>query len=217
LIGELQNCFRIHLSELYQDYTNYIENKEILRLEEFDFDALIKTDTLLSYKGVQATNIVFSEGWRSVFNPFFEGVDFTPSKGELLIVKIPDLDLKKAYKKKIFITPLHDDIYWVGATSEWDNLDPSKTESKRTFLVNELQSIVQLPFTIESHLSGMRPSTKDRRPILGTCKSDARIHIFNGMGTKGSSLAPYFSEVFLSYLLDNVKLDDVVDVNRFYD
>ena len=54
---------------------------------------------------------------QSVFN--FLPLDGT--KGELLLVRIPDLKLNKIIKSNVFIIPLGNDVYKVGATYDWQD------------------------------------------------------------------------------------------------
>jgi glycine oxidase len=44
---------------------------------------------------------------------------------------------------------------------------------------------------------------------------DDRLIIFNGLGTKGVSLAPYFSDILVRQLENGVPLTKEVDVTRF--
>jgi len=217
LIGELQDCFKISLNDLQQDYLGLIESEGTLFNETFDYNALEFLDTHISYKGMKFKKVVFSEGWKVLDNPFFENTPFSPSKGELLLVEIPGLKLRKAFKKSMFITPLINDLYWVGATYEWQNFDPTPTETMKKRVLKAFEEMIQIPYTIKQHLSGIRPSSKDRRPVIGPSAVDSRVFTFNGMGTKGSSLAPYFSKVLFDHMYDNKLIPKEVHLDRFTD
>ena len=56
----------------------------------------------------------------------------------------------------------------------------------------------------------------DRRPVIGCHPEEDRVAIFNGLGTKGVSLAPYFSDLFAQHLVENRQLCSEVDVRRFF-
>jgi hypothetical protein len=55
----------------------------------------------------------------------------------------------------------------------------------------------------------------ERRPFVGLHPNCAAVGIFNGMGTKGCSLAPYFANQFTQYFLNNIAIDELADVKRF--
>ena len=64
-------------------------------------------------------------------------------------------------------------------------------------------------------MAGVRPTVSDRRPLLGTHPSQKNAHIFNGLGTKGVMIAPYYSAHLINHLIDGVELEKEVDIGRF--
>ncbi|MEL7021711.1 MAG: hypothetical protein AAGK47_08885, partial [Bacteroidota bacterium] len=60
-----------------------------------------------------------------------------------------------------------------------------------------------------------RPTVKDRRPFLGKHPDFSRLAIFNGLGTKGASLGPYFAQQMTNHLLQQTALEPDVDITRF--
>ncbi|MDA9774116.1 FAD-dependent oxidoreductase [Saprospiraceae bacterium] len=215
LIGELQNCFKIHLNDLQKDYHNYLETQELISYEMFDYNQCLKVADCFKYKNISARTVIFADGWKVLDNPFFSNDPFSPAKGELLIIKIPDLKLNKAYKKSSFITPLGNDLYWVGATYEWQNYDTSPTEKMKSRILKHFHEMIDTPYEIVHHLTGIRPSSKDRRPVIGESSSHQGIFTFNGMGTKGSSLAPLFSKMLIEHIFENKEIMEEVDIKRY--
>jgi glycine oxidase len=61
----------------------------------------------------------------------------------------------------------------------------------------------------------MRPTTHDRRPILGAHPKHPSVIIFNGLGTKGVSLAPHFSKVLAEWLENSQPINKEVDIHRY--
>ena len=72
-----------------------------------------------------------------------------------------------------------------------------------------------LPFEIIDHQAGIRPTVKDRRPLLGVHPAHHQLAIFNGMGTKGVMLAPYFANHLVNHLENDDKLLPEIDIVRF--
>jgi glycine oxidase len=61
--------------------------------------------------------------------------------------------------------------------------------------------------------SGVRPTSRDRRPILGrTAPHEA---VFNGLGSRGVLLAPWCARHLAAHLFDGAPLDPEVDAARF--
>lgn len=215
LIGELENCYRIRTGELQKDYVSHLEVADSISIADFDFDKLIISPSI-TYEGVEAKHVFFAEGWRVVNNPYFQIPAFSPTKGELLIVKAPSLKLTKAYKKDMFITPLGDDLYWCGATSEWNELSIEISEKMQTRLLDFVAKTIKVPYEIVQRKTGIRPASKNRKPVLGTHPHYDNVHIFNGMGTKGSSLAPYFSNLLVDYIEGKTEIPAELDAKRYF-
>jgi glycine/D-amino acid oxidase-like deaminating enzyme len=74
---------------------------------------------------------------------------------------------------------------------------------------------VKDPFAIVDHLAALRPATLERRPFIGLHPLHPAVGIFNGMGTKGCSLAPYFARQLVNLLVDNTPVQADADVQRF--
>ena len=106
-------------------------------------------------------------------------------------------------------------LYYIGATHEWKFDDALPSEKGKNQLLESLSAVLNLPFKIVEHKAAIRPTVKDRRPFIGFHPKNSIVGIFNGMGTKGISLAPYFAKHFTENLLQQKPLLKEVDINRF--
>ena len=66
------------------------------------------------------------------------------------------------------------------------------------------------------HKAGVRPTVSDRRPLIGLHPENKQLAVFNGMGTKGVMIAPYFADQLVNLLLNNKSLSEEVDITRFW-
>ncbi len=164
-------------------------------------------------------SIIFCEGYRGQENPFFPDLPWQLAKGEALLIRFEDEQLANAIeemlKKTMTLVPVGDNLFWAGGSYQWHfpNLMPS--ESEKTFILNHLKEMLAAPFEIVGHVAGVRPTVKDRRPFIGQSRVNSDIFIFNGLGTKGALLAPYWAEHFAAHILEGKQLDAAVDVRRF--
>ena len=219
---EIKNAAQVNLPALVAHFRHTFKTNNILLTDNFDTAKLdISTDKII-YKDVHASKIIFCEGIGGAKNPFFKHLPFNPDKGELLLVKIPNLDLSQIFKNKMTIVPLHDteggnkDLYWVGATNVWTFDNDLPNEATKELIINELKNTISIPFEVVAHQAAIRPTVKDRRPFIG-CASQQypNIYIFNGFGTKGASLVPFWASHFVGHLLHHTPIDKEVDVKRF--
>ena len=63
--------------------------------------------------------------------------------------------------------------------------------------------------------AAIRPNVADRRPLLGRHPEHERLFLFNGMGSKGVMLAPYFAKQLVGHIYTNGPIEPEADLNRF--
>ena len=213
--GEVAHCAQVNLPLLVDTFRSNLKDKNTLLEEPFDFQQLVITTKGVRYKGHSAPQIIFSEGHQAIRNPYFNYLPFGGAKGEVLIIKTEAVEFEKILKHRVFITPLGDQTYWIGAAYDWKYQDDLPTEAGRSFLINRLNDFLKVPYKIIEHRAAIRPTVKDRRPFLGQHPQFAPLYIFNGLGTKGASLGPFWANEMVKYLIDGKALDKAVDIARF--
>jgi len=172
---------------------------------------LVLNETGVTYKDFSASKIIFCDGVEAQNNPYWETLPFLPSKGEILTIKA-DMNLSHILNRKIFILPVGENLFKVGSTYSWKFENASPTEAAKAELITQLKSIIKIPFEVIDHTAAIRPTVKDRRPMIGLHKHYAQVGIFNGLGTKGCLLAPFFADHFAGYLSGKNELMEEVDV-----
>ncbi len=162
----------------------------------------------------EADVAVFCEGVGVFANPWFDWVPVKPLKGEMLAVRgkfLRDVIVNRG----VYMVPGASDIWHVGATYEREFESPAPTEEGRRVLEERLRALTPVPYEVVDQKAGVRPSTPDRRPLIGTHPEHSNLLIFNGMGTKGVSLAPYFSAEIVAWFQKEKQLPGPVDITRY--
>ena len=167
------------------------------------------------YHSTNADKIIFCNGNEALKSTFFSRLPFRPLKGETIEVRI-DQEFDVIYNRGVYIVPAGKTGYYkVGATNNPRDISTSVTELARKELNDKLLELLKVPFEITNQDWGIRPSTADRRPFLGCYPEEKKVVIFNGLGTKGVSLAPYFASQLSNWLSEKGEIDSEVDINRF--
>jgi len=213
-IGSI-NGYQIDVPKFVKVMHDSFTNAGVLENAEFDYNGLLFEGDQVAYKSEWYDAVVFCEGWSGELNPFFNYLPFNRSKGEILIIKVPNEKFTQVYKNGLFIAPLDNDLYWVGASNKWHTVDIQPTTEKRLELIEKLERMLKVPYQIIEHKAAIRPTVRDRRPFLGQHPEIDNLFIFNGLGTKGASLAPYWSKVMIEFMLYQKQLPSVVDIRRF--
>jgi glycine/D-amino acid oxidase-like deaminating enzyme len=213
--GEVLHTGYLDTDVFLNAYQAYLKAQDILVSDAFRYEKLQIADEIISYEHLQAKHIVFAEGFGMHANPYFKNLPLDGTKGELFIIKAPDLNLDVIINTSIFILPLGDNLFKVGATYNWQDKTDLPTEEGKTELVERIREILQCEFEIVSHFAGVRPTVKDRRPLLGTHPSHKNMHILNGLGTRGVMLAPAMALDLFNYIENKKPLDKSVDIQRY--
>lgn len=189
--------------------------KEDLVEEKFNYDELIVSETI-SYKNIKAKYIVFADGYLIKNNPFFNYVPFKPAKGEVLTITSKDLNIgDQIINKNAFLMQLKKDTFKLGATYNWDDLNDETSEKALNELKERFTKISGSDLSVIDQQAGVRPSVIDRRPVIGPHPGHKNIFLFNGFGTKGVMLAPYFAKKLVNFIKFKEPLNEEADVARF--
>jgi glycine oxidase len=213
--GEVMYSGFVDTTLLLVSYKNYLLSIDSYLEETFEHDKLILNTNSIQYKNLCAKQIVFAEGYGMLSNPFFSTLPLDGAKGELLLIKAPNLKLEVVVKTGIFILPLGNDIYKVGATYNWEDKTNTPTQAAKEELITDLKELIQCDFEIIDHLAGIRPTVKDRRPMLGTHPIHKNMYLLNGLGTRGVMLAPAMAKMLFEFIEHKTELNSYVDIKRF--
>ncbi|WNJ21385.1 FAD-binding oxidoreductase [Pontibacter sp. G13] len=161
------------------------------------YDQIDLAQKQISLGGIQERfdEIVFCEGPRLNDNPFFPQVEVIPNKGEILRIEAPDLELPFVLSKKVYVISHDDHTFIVGSNYENHPPHTDPTEAAKEEISSHLQKAIRVPFRVVDQWAGIRPTTKNRRPIIGTHGQYPYAHILGGFGTKGMLLSAHFSRV----------------------
>ncbi|QDO92766.1 FAD-binding oxidoreductase [Formosa sediminum] len=214
--GEVFDSGRIDTAQLISAYKIYLQKQEELDTSDFQYNTLKIENSGFIYNTVKAKHIVFAEGFGIKKNPFFNILPMVGAKGELLVIHAPDLKMSCILKTSVFLIPLGDDLYKVGATYQWTDKTDETTEAGKTELLDKLKSFLKCDFTVVKHLAGVRPTVKDRRPIVGEHLEHKHMYVLNGLGTRGVLIGPYVAKQLYNVIEHGGNLDPDINITRFY-
>lgn len=215
-IGTISSCYIVNLRNLLSAWRQHMLQRNALIDAVFNHSLLQLTHDGIKYGDVTATHIIFCDGVASATSPWFEMLPWSKDKGEALLVAIPGLPRNHMYKHGISIVPWgYEDLFWVGASHDWKYTTTEPTEAFRKSVTERLDYFLRLPYEIVDHTVALRPANFDRKPFIGLHPVHRQIGIFNGMGGKGCSQAPYFAGQFCDSLTNGSPLMPDVSIERY--
>ena len=193
-----------------------LEAASCLIEKDFEYqDLQIEQDKVI-WNGASYRYVVFCEGVKAMHNPYFRNFPLAPNKGEILTLSIPGYPLQEIISKGVFLLPKKTGEFQLGSTYRWafEHDEPERAGAEE--LIAKFSKWFIPAFQEVKLESGIRPATRDRRPLLGFLDKNPALLIFNGLGTKGVSLAPYWANELAQFILHQKELDPEVDIRRFY-
>lgn len=180
----------------------------------FDLDHRIVS---LQESKLSFDHLIFAEGYKMTVNPWLKEIRIIPNKGEILLLHAPEWQLPFALSRKIYLVHTGAHRYLCGSTyrNQFDTLDP--TAEGREEIMSHLKKAIKGNFEVVDHWAGVRPTTPNRRPIVGTLPSFPHIHVLGGFGTKGMLLAPFTSRLLAQSIFDGVdEIPKEARLDRFF-
>lgn len=212
--GAVLGTGQIETKELLLGYRESIIAEDRLLSEDFQYNLLQQKENTVVYKDFTASKIIFAEGAKVIENPFFPKHALVGNKGEYLVVKAPDLKMDALLKGPVYVIPIGNDTYKVGATYSRDDYSLNPTESAKEEILSKLKTFVNCSFEVISQTAGVRPTTRDHRPLLGAWEEHSNLIFFNGLGSRGFLMAPLLAEILYGHLEENVGLSKEMDIRR---
>jgi len=212
--GRVNQSARLNVNGFFTGIFDFLEKRSQLIKEKFDYS---KVDPEASvYKELNFKKIIFCEGMGVKENPFFSGIPVNANKGHHIKVKLSkSLALNITIKKKHFLFPLENDLYFYGGTYDREQLHSHIDDSAVEQLTNGLAEFYPYDFEIKEVNFGFRPTVKDRRPIIGQHSEHSNMYVFNGLGARGILNGCYFSKVLYDCIENDSPLPPEVNPERF--
>ncbi|MCQ8106392.1 FAD-binding oxidoreductase [Methylomonas sp. SURF-2] len=215
---------------LWQRQTGYLQTGLLLsrlreffianasyRRDSFDYDGLMLRPEL-AWREFTPRHLVFCEGHHGRQNPWFGGLPFQPAKGEILSCRGPLNRPEHIINFGHWLIPTETQHFKLGATFEPGITDTQPSARARRVLLQSLTAVLPDLQVVEvlSQQAGIRPTTLDKQPFVGSHPRHANLHIFNGFGAKGSLAIPWHAERFVAALRRQALPPASANIQRYY-
>lgn len=211
--GTIEHAYYVSTVTFMDQAYRFLESEKCIYYEEVkysDFNPITTT-----YKEESFEKIFFCQGYNNIENPWFNYLPIQCTKGETLTLHSDKLPENESLNLKCFVLPIGNKKFKIGATYDWNTTDLTTTEKARLQIEGHFTSLTNDHYTIIDQKAGIRPTVKDRRPLLGTHPNYSNLVLFNGLGTKGYMMAPLLAHELIEHVFNNQPLDSEVSIKRF--
>jgi glycine/D-amino acid oxidase-like deaminating enzyme len=210
--GRVKGSAYVSPVDFVEQTKKWFDQRNGLIVEEFVYNNL--DPVKLTYNGNQYDRVIFCEGVEVIHNPWFNDLQVNHTKGETLTIRSHEIPQVESLNRKCFVLPLRDQIFRVGATYTWNTYESMITDEARKELREKLAILTDASYDVIDQNAGVRPTTMDRRPLIGQHEVFSGLYVMNGLGTKGYMIAPLIAKELCDHLLYGKPLNPEVDLKR---
>jgi glycine oxidase len=202
---------------LLDSLEDYFRQRGCLREARLDYAELQIDGGTVRWRDIEAGRVIFCEGYLGSENPWFNWLPFQPAKGEILTLQSEAPLPVEIINSEKWLLPTGGGKFKLGATYQWVPIDVEPTEEGKRVLLEALPQILATPppVRLRHHGAGVRPATQDRMPFIGLHPQQPGLAIFNGFGSKGSLMIPWYANCLVRHLEKGEKLPPEADIARF--
>jgi glycine/D-amino acid oxidase-like deaminating enzyme len=177
-------------------------------------DILVRSNTIEVPKlEIRASTFILCQGHSSIDNPWFPSLPLVPAQGDILTLRISDFFEMRTIHRNLWITPANHDgndpvspQYLVGSTYRWHVLDGLPSPDARQEILTKLSKWLDRPVEVINHRSAIRPTSFDQKPLIGRSLIAPEFWVFNGLGAKGTLMAPWCAQQLVAAMVDGVEV-----------
>ncbi|WP_038250830.1 NAD(P)/FAD-dependent oxidoreductase [Ghiorsea bivora] len=202
---------------IVQTHTAWLDTNTLL-------DALhtyFKQQNIITYRNVETTHseqtAIYCEGYHMMSNPLFSWLPLQPAHGEIITCNTENILPDAIINKSKWLLPMNKKTCRIGATFDTKITTPTQLETSKQQLLAFANGLFHASynFKVTQHQAGIRPTTLDKQPFIGFHPKQKNTAIFNGFGSRGSLLIPWYSHLFTQSLLTHDPIPAKVDISRY--
>lgn len=207
---DIQQTAVVDTKALLSATRQWLESRESYAQYPVNYSELGVSESSVSIGQWQAKQIIFCEGYQAIDNPWLAHLPFKFAKGEILTL---DLDAQRPDRMLSWghwLVPdgSNQQSAKLGSNFIWNDLSLNPSPGSKDKMLDSLRQHTGLHGNVLKHEVGIRPTTTDRKPFIGPLSKLERAFCFNGFGSKGCLLVPYYAALMADYLLLNKPLPE---------
>jgi glycine/D-amino acid oxidase-like deaminating enzyme len=164
--------------------------------------------------------VVFCNGYKAGLEPCWNWIPWQPARGELIDCETAVETAPWILNRSGWAIPLGGGRWRSGSTWEWDaaKFDEPPLPRHAEDLRIRLQGFFQTPLhsSIVRHRAGVRPCVFGNQPFFGTHPQLGWLHLFGGLGPKGTFWGPSCAAWLADSLCDGAPPPARFDVRRVW-
>lgn len=211
----IESTSLLHSQKYIQLSFDYFSSKGCVRTKRFSYeDCSISSDSVV-FEDINARYVIDCTGYAFCKTVYGSSLGLEPSKGEILTIRTDVESLPYVINAGLYVIPLGNYLYRVGATYGLLKDTTEPTEEARLLLATRFENLWRGEYEIVAHDVGIRPKVPDKHPIIGKVHPDFPIYTLNSLGAKGVSYAPWSAKLLVEHIFEQGLIDKELDATRY--
>ena len=198
----------VNTRDLLSASKTWLASLQSYQANEFDYQDLTFHINRVEYKNVHAKEIIFCEGYQAINNPWLKDLPFKLAKGEIITLENEPSNNTMLSWEKWFVP--FGETAKLGSNFAWDDLSLIPSNTTKGMLLTSVDKNTNITAKVLHHEVGIRPSTRQREPFVGGLSTQKNAYCFNGFGSKGCLLIPYYAKLLADHLQHQTPLPNKV-------
>lgn len=165
-------------------------------------------------------HLVFTTGVYSNRYEYWKKIKLHPVKGQLAILNMNDpVDFDHAVSALGYTSSLSPYRLMIGSTYEHSFNTEETDQQGLEYLLERFGKVLpqlKKDSRVEGQWAGVRASTPNRKPVLGSHPHNENLHIFAGLGSKGLLYSAYGAELLCKHIVQSKEIPAELSIDRFY-
>ena len=207
--AEIKTSAYVSVNRLLNTIKQWLMEQHAYQAQKLEYQQISISDNNVSFGDLSAKQLVFCEGHQALHNPWLQHLPFKLAKGEILTLEIPNLEANMLNWGN-WLIPADNHHFKFGSNFSWNDLSTEPTEQVKNDLLFNMKKYMIEQGSVIKHQAGIRPTTTQRKPFIGSIGEQNKLFCFNGFGSKGCLLIPHYAQLFCNHLLHNKPLPEEV-------
>ena len=170
-------------------------------------------------KKLHAEHLICAAGSETKTLKPWNSLPLNQIKGQLAVFESPKAgDFDYSISALGYIASISKTRFIAGSTYEhhFEHTEPDKDGFE--YLIQRLGKVYPVLFkdaVLVDQWAGVRASTPNRKPIIGTHPKLKKVHVFTGLGSKGLMYGNYLSSLLADHILNGGLLPEQMSIARF--
>ncbi len=213
----------VAIPEYLQALSKYLNSKKIDIFEQLNYELNRISDSWVldfqSSKKIEAKHLIVTAGIKTQEFDFWKYLPLHAVKGQVAIFEAEsEFPYSSAVSALGYFASIDSKTFVAGSTYEHNFVHEQPDENGLTYIEDRMLKVMpemKGKYRLIKQWSGVRASTPDRKPIVGSHPNIKDCSVFTGLGSKGLLYSSILAKDLARSLINGDTIPDAVSPQRF--